>query len=225
MLTRLLTVLSILLILTTVLFIVLLAQGTAATPQGVDFGQVLANLARPNAAYTLAYLNAALITLLATAWMACLYRYCRDAAPEWATIGVIFVPVYAAFNLFAYLSQITLVPALVKLWAEPQYQAAAEVLLHQVIQMMPNSAVGFFNGLAYALLGIPSIIFGVILFRMRSSKAMRAGAALLALNGVACILGVPGVMLDSPLFASGSLVGAVFFLLSLFPLGWAFHSK
>jgi hypothetical protein len=39
-------------------------------------------------------------------------------------------------------------------------------------------------------LGIPSIIFGVLMFRQ--TRALKWAGVLLALNGAACILGVMG---------------------------------
>ncbi len=68
-------------------------------------------------------------------------------------------------NLFVYLSQVTVVPSLIALRQQPEYQAAVDVLLRQVIQQWPESGAAFFNGLAYAMLGIPSLVFGALMFR------------------------------------------------------------
>jgi hypothetical protein len=92
-----------------------------------------------------------------------LYLFCRPAAPEWTLIGLVFVPVYCLMNLVAYLSQITLIPMLVRLRQTAEYQPTADLPLELTIQAYPASATGYFNNLAYALLGIPSIIFGIIL--------------------------------------------------------------
>ncbi len=166
--------------------------------------------------YTLSYANAALITIFASLLFACLYTYCRPISPELALMGLVFVPVYAALNLCVYLSQITLVPALLQISASAEYRPAADLLLMQLLQAYPFSWIAFMNNLAYALLGIPSILFGLIM--LASQKLPRLAGLLLALNGIACILGVMGSLSGSRLLGSGSLLGGVLFLAALFPL-------
>ncbi len=124
-------------------------------------------------------------------------------------------------NLLVYLSQITLVPQLVEMHQQAETRAAAEALLRVAIQDLPGSTVGFFNGLAYGILGIPSIIFGIELAR-RSSTSLRVGGILLALNGVACITAVAGSLLDLAPLEFGSVLGGGLFLLALFLLTWGF---
>jgi hypothetical protein len=123
-------------------------------------------------------------------------------------------------NLVAYLSQITLVPLLVQFRQTTAYQPAADIILRLAIQAYPASTTGYFNNLAYALLGIPSIIFGIILFN--KSNLWRIAGCLLALNGAACILGILGLTIQNSLLSLGSLVGGVLFLAALFSLSLAF---
>ena len=93
-------------------------------------------------------------------------------------------------------------------------------MLRQMIQQWPGSAVNVLNNLAYAILGIPSIIFGMVL--SRRGRSTRLPGILLALNGVACIIGMVGVVLGSGLLAQGSIVGGALFLLALIPLSMTF---
>jgi hypothetical protein len=93
-------------------------------------------------------------------------------------------------------------------------------MLRQMLQQWPGSAVSVLNNLAYAILGIPSIIFGMAL--SRRDRSSRLPGILLALNGVACIIGVAGVVLGSGLLAQGSIVGGTLFLLALIPLRMTF---
>ncbi len=146
-----------------------------------------------------------------------LYRRHREAAPYGSLVGLVFVPVYAVLNLFAYLSQITIVPSLIALRQQPEYQAAADVFLRQMIQQWPQSGVAFFNDLAYAVLGIPSIIFGILMFR--NTSPLKLAGVLLALNGAAGILGVVGFLTRSNLLNMGTVAGGVLFLLALIPMG------
>jgi hypothetical protein len=123
-------------------------------------------------------------------------------------------------NLVVYLSQLTVVPALLTAHQQASYQAAAALLLQQTIQMWPGSGVSFLNSLGYAILGIPSIILGAILLWRRGS--LRLAGALLALNGIACLVGLVGMLTSSELLGNGSLVGGSLYLLALIPLNVAF---
>jgi hypothetical protein len=217
---RLLGWLSLFCLFVTLVWLVLMIAGTASAGPLDTFELMLAHIAQQGALFYLTYLNAALIPLSATLWSVALYLHCKPAAPEWSALALILVPVYCVLNLFAYLSQITLVPALLSLRQSPEYQATAEALLRLAIQQWPGSTVGFFNNLAYAILGIPSIIFGLILLKEGGLK--RLAGLLLALNGVACIAGVVGILMNNKLLSNGSVVGGVLFLLALIPMAWAF---
>lgn len=69
-------------------------------------------------------------------------------------------------------------------------------------------------------LGIPSIIFGALMFKL--TPGLRVGGILFALNGVACIVGFIGIAAESTWLRQGSLVGGVLFLLALVPMTWVF---
>ncbi len=218
--TRRLGVLSFIALVVTALWLVFLISSLANAGPLDTFERVLAHVSKLDALFYLSYLNAALTVLAATALFTGLYLYCKSSAPASALLGLVFVPMYATMNLFVYLSQITIVPRLVPFLFEPEYAAATNLMLRQLIQEWPASGASFFNNLAYGLLGIPSILFGLILFRR--SLSLRLGGILLALNGVACILGVVGILIGSELLGLGSVVGGVFFLIALIPLGLTF---
>jgi hypothetical protein len=200
----------------TIMWLVLLILGQPAQ----NFSAALDKAVQGGLIYFLTYLNAALlVTLPAAALMAGLYLLTRPNLPGWlALAGLVFVPVYAVFNLLAYLSQITLVPVLVDLYGQPETRETALVLLRLSLQELPDSAVGMLNGLAYAVLGIPSLIFGWGLLSRRGP--LRAAGLLLGLNGAACIAGFAGMLVGNPLLALGIMAGGVFFLLALLPLTW-----
>lgn len=202
----------------TILWLVFLIADMAAAGPLETFEQVSAHAAQLGWLYYATYFNAALVTLSAGAFMSALYAWLKPQAPNWAVIGLVFVPIYGALNLVAYLSQVTLVPALVTLRLDPQTTATADVLLRLTLQAWPQSAMAFFNGLAYAILGIPSMLYGALLWRRPG--ALRWGGVLLALNGAACILGVIGALTGSALLTQGVMMGGVLFLAPLFPLGW-----
>lgn len=206
-------------VLTAIWLGLLIASMARSGPVG-SFERALAAAARLDTLYYLTYANAALITLTVSALFAGLFAYCEPAGPGWSLVGFIFVPVYCLLNLVAYLSQITVVPQLLALQQTPETQATATVLLRMALQASAGSAVSVFNSLAYAVLGIPSLVYGAMLARGRG--LLRAGGVLLALSGVACIVGMAGVVMQDSVLSFGSVVGGVIFLLALVPLAPAF---
>ncbi len=205
--------LSLLTLVFSILWLVFLIAGMATAGPLDSFDRVLAHVSQPGPLFYLSYLNAALITLSATALYGVLYGLVRRTFPNGARAVQLFVPVYCAFNLFAYLSQVTIVPSLVAALRQPETAPTARLLLSQVVQEWPSSGVAFYNNLAYALLGIPSILFGLAFTRQKG--ALRTGGILLALNGAACILGMVGILAEIAPLASGSLIGGVLFIAAL----------
>jgi hypothetical protein len=194
----------------TAIWLVLLIYGIATRGLVETYDQALAYVADRDLLHTLTYANATLITLSVTMLLAGMYVLYGREAPLWAAMGVVFVPIYGLLNLFAYLSQITIVPRLHGL------RPASELLLAQMVQAWPGSVVNVLNNLAYAVLGIPSIAFGILLGRRGAWP--RVAGILLALSGVANILGMIGIVAESATLGLGSLAGGVLFLAALFPL-------
>ena len=172
--------------------------------------QALASVADLDLLHYLTYANATLITITATLLFAGLYVYCRPQQAVWSVMGLAFVPAYTVLNLFAYLSQITIVPRLVDL------QPGSSLLLAQMVQSWPGSAVNVLNNLGYAVLGISSLIFGLLLFQR--DRAMRLSGGLLAFSGAASLAGMVGIVLQNELLSLGSLVSGGLFFLALIPL-------
>jgi len=77
------------------------------------------------------------------------------------------------------------------------------------------------NQLAYAVLGIPSIIFGVILVKHKRISPLAGW--LLAVNGLSCIVGVIGTAANSQVLAIGSVAGGALFLFSLAVIAVRIH--
>lgn len=217
---KLLGVLSLVTLVLTILWLGFLLAGMAAAGPLESFDQILAHVNKLDVLFYLTYANAALITLSAMMLFTALYVQYKPMEPEWSAIGVMFVPVYGVMNLIVYLSQVTVVPRLLALQALPEYQALSRFLLRQVIQQWPDSTISIVNNLAYAILGVPSIIFGILMFK--STPALRLGGALLVLNGIASIAGFIGIVAQSTWLSQGSLVGGVLFLLALVPMSLVF---
>jgi len=218
--TKLLGVLSLICLIITILWLVLFVSSMAVAGPLDTFEQVLAHVNGRGVVFYLTYANAALITVSAVMLFAALYIHYKPIAPEWSAIGVLFVPIYGALNLIAYLFQITVVPRLLELQALPEYQAFSQFLLRQVVQQWSDSTISIVNNLAYAVLGVPSIIFGILM--LKSAPALRLGGVLLALNGLACIAGFIGIAAQIAWLSQGSLIGGALFLLALVPMSLVF---
>jgi len=221
--TKWLGVLSLLTLILTTLWLILMIWSLANSGPLDTFTQVLDHVGkiRKSGVFELTYLNAGLLTIAAIALMGGLYIYVKTTYPEWSRVGLVFVPIYGTINLFVYLSQITLVPALMQAASDPMTANTALLLLQQSLQLSPGSTVGFFNNLAYAILGIPSIIFGRALTTNQSIH-LRISGWLLALNGIACIVGIIGYGSSSDILSMGSVLGGAIFWLALFPMTYDF---
>ena len=215
---KMLGVLSLISLILTILWLVCLIIGIASSGRPETIEAILSHLGSPSILFYLTYVNAALLTAIVVTLFTVLFLYIRKVAPMWSAIGIVFVPIYGGINLIAYLSQVTVVPRLLHLRAEPKYQFLSECLLRQIIQQWPDSAVFVFNNLAYALLGIPSIIFGVLM--AGSVTSLRTGGVLLGFSGVASIAGFIGIVAQNARLSQGSLFGGMLFLLALIHLSW-----
>jgi uncharacterized membrane protein YtjA (UPF0391 family) len=218
--TKPLGLLSMICLATTILWLVFLVTGRVIAGPLDTFEQVLGHVGKVDVLFLATYANAALVTVSAIMLFAALHVYCRLRAATWSTIGFAFVPVYGALNLIVYLSQITVVPQLVAAQAKGLHSELVVLLLRQAIQEWPDSAAFIVNNLAYAVLGVPSVVFGLLLFSR--GTLLRASGVLLALSGVAGILGFSGIAARCTWLSHGSLVGGVLFLLALVPMTWAF---
>jgi hypothetical protein len=195
----------------TALWVVLMVVSMANMPPVETIEQMVVAIEAQGPLYAVLYGDSALLTLFAVLFMTALYDNCREMDPFWATIGFVFVPMYGIANLFAYLSQVFLVPTLLSLAHEPASQQTAMTLLALTIHTWPGSAIEGINALAYALLGVPSVIFALI--GLRQSRLARVGGGLLALSGIMSMLALLGVLLSVAALAGLSgPAGGVFFV-------------
>jgi hypothetical protein len=170
--------------------------------------------------FVLNYANAGLLTLAAVAMLAALCVYCRQEDPLWADVALVLVPMYGLANLMVYLSQVFVVPGLLDLYHDPPTAAVAETLLRLALHTWPGSAAGFVNALAYAALGIASVILGLLL--ARRAPCLRVGGLLLAVSGVLAVVALVGVGIGNAALAFLSPLGGFVYLVGLILLGVRF---
>ena len=96
--TKLLSALSLTCLMFTILWLFFLIVGLSAAGELDTFEKVLSHISTLDVVFRLTYVNAALITVNAVMLFAALYIYYKPVASEWATIGIVFVPIYGAMN-------------------------------------------------------------------------------------------------------------------------------
>jgi hypothetical protein len=203
-------VLTLLLILW-VLFMVLLTSGISENWTSEDYLQ----FAKKNGLiYSLSYVNAVVFTVITMGLLGLLYLFTRNERPALSIIGIIFVPVYGVLNIFAYGSQITVVPQLLSSVSIDQLTECRADLLVQWIQTKPQTTVGMINGAAYAVLGIPSICFGLALYK--TIPFGKVVGWLLMINAILCSVGLVGYVTDNLTLANGIVAGGFLFTLAVF---------
>ncbi len=163
--------------------------------------------------FQLTYINAVLVTITATIFYCGLYSYLKSLNRDWSVIGFVFVPVYCLLNIVVYFSQITVIPRLNSLIVEAENPEMYRAILGLFVQSWSGSVISVMNQLAYAVLAVPSVIFGMLL--IKNKKISVPGGWLLLLNGVCCILGAIGTAANHGMLSSGSMAGGILFIFAL----------
>ena len=168
----------------------------------------------PGGLFYLTYLNVVVLTIFDVVLFGMLYLYFKPSYPVMSLCGVLFVPVYAAYNMFVYISQVSVVQKIISVYEGLISEEVMQVLLGQFIQLWEHSTIAFINNYAYAILGIPSVLFGIAIYRMKPGLS-RATGLLLILSARACLLGIVGIITGHQVLSYGSAIGGGLFFLSL----------
>lgn len=166
---------------------------------------------------TMNYVNVTLLTIGVIVFFSFLHIY-FTGYHSYSIVGFVFIPIYGVINLVCYSSQISIVPDIARsaIAAEDNLLFAAAL-----VQASSTSMIGFLNGLAYAILGIPSILFGILLYR----RSKRVSGAFLQLNGMMCMIGFIGYITGSRAVSLGIMIGGILFLLSLISMVFEFRKE
>ncbi|MFZ6029607.1 MAG: hypothetical protein ACOYYS_17985 [Chloroflexota bacterium] len=165
--------------------------------------------------FSATYINALLLTLCNTLLYGSLYGLLKREHAEWAAAGLVFVPLYAILALVSYLSQLVIVPVLINQWNDPQLQPIAFAHLQHWLQIWPQSTIQLFDQFSYFLLGIPGLIYGLLMWRITS---LRIPGSLFVLSSIFCLLIGIGISAGLPvLIGVPSMIGGV---LSIVAVGW-----
>ena len=195
-----------------ILWIVLLIYSIIQSGPTETFEQAYNIASQAGLLFYLTYINSVFITLSATILFTGIYFFCKSTDPQLSLIGLIFIPVYCVFCLFSYFSQISIVPRLLSNFNLIGSDSNSSILIGQMLQGWQDSAVWIINNFAYAILGIPSIVFGISLFKREG--VARTSSVFLILSGLFSILGIIGIVSQNKLLGMSSAVGGVFFIIS-----------
>ena len=197
----------------TILWLVLLVYAAPQAWFAASLDQAVKNALELGWVYFVGYALAAIITIVAMMFFAGIYTYCRSVAPVWSAIALVFVPVYGVLNLTIYMLQITVIPPLLTQFHVNGHDMSTHYVLSLLLHGSTDSVAWILNNLAYSMLGISSIIFGILLGNRNSN--LRVAGLLLVLSGIAPIIGMVGIVLGIDPLHHGSLVGGLLFLISL----------
>lgn len=175
----------------------------------------------PGGLFYLTYLNVVVLTIFDVVLFGMLYLYFKPVYPVMSLCGVLFVPVYAAYNMFVYISQVSVVQKIISIYDGVVSEEVMNVLLGQFIQLWEHSTMAFINNYAYAILGIPSVLFGIAIYRMKQGLS-RATGLMLILSAFACLLGIVGIITGNQALSQGSAIGGGLFFLSLIGISLIF---
>jgi hypothetical protein len=193
-------------------WIVLMAvQGAAISPDW-SVRDYLAYASRGGFAYSGAYINALLFTAFAVALLILLCHRFRGDHPILSKVTMGFIPIYGVMNIVAYGSQVTFTPpfAARALALGDQGSMLAAV---QAVHIYPGSIIGQMNALAYTVVGIPSVLLGIALWK--TDWPGKTAAALLIVNAAACLLGTIGMAVGHTVLAFGTAAGGVLFTVAI----------
>jgi hypothetical protein len=204
-----------------ILWLVLMIAHGASAGQVVTVGDAVTLARGMGPLHYANYVNAVVFTMLVTVLLIGMHDYLRESHPGLARAGIAFVPVYCALNVVAYASQVTVLPLLVRSLDGPD-AAMYAVLVGEMTQLRATAVMGMINGLAYALLGVPSVAYGIALLS-RGALGKAAGWLLIA-NAAACVLGVVGVVAGRAGLGMGSLLGGVLFTAAV-PVLWVLFRR
>ncbi|MFC1564725.1 hypothetical protein ACFL6G_07290 [candidate division KSB1 bacterium] len=142
---------------------------------------------------TVSYFFTFLFTISIISLFVLLYRFCRIKYPEWAAIGIFFLPAYAALSILFYSAQVTVVPQLIMMYHQPEYQQAMTMLFSQFLPGTENIATRLAS-VPYFFLGITSVILGLILSK-EQNKMLKIAGILTAVSGIGFLSGLPALFI------------------------------
>jgi hypothetical protein len=133
-----------------------------------------------------AILAAVALTVFITAFFVELYSLVKAESPALTLVALFFIPIFGLLNLAAYISQIDFIVHM------DSVAQTAPSIVNAVSRESAGMNTIFANFLAYALLGISSLILGILVIH----HGRRQTGRFLMLSGIASIAGLVGLVLQ-----------------------------
>lgn len=191
---------------------------TAGSVETID--QAFNYVTNPSIFYYMSYINAVLLTCVGTIMFVGLYLYYQSKENSILNvIGLIFIPIYALLNIFAYGSQITIIPVLIPYLEIVEYQNVAKFTIMMFVQNYPGGTIiSIINLCAYGILGIPTVIFAKNLIE-ETVTLKKVSGILLGLSGLFCFVSVGSIIILAYNIAGiTSIIGGFLTLVAEIPL-------
>lgn len=202
--------LSLYLIVSIVLWVVTMIWSMADVKPGWDQIDYVQKVMKFETSFIITYINATLLTLLAVALFWKLFLHFSTQNRGLSEAALFFLLIYGTINLVAYGSQLVVLPVLSHKIYNTDLSSNDIAMVYHWIQMAPGTKIAAANGLAYAALGIPSIIFGLMM--MKINRFGKIAGWLFIANAIACMLGFWGMLANNKVLQFGTVAGGVIFL-------------
>lgn len=209
---------SIILLVQTVLWIVFTGFSMSQVESTWNYTEYVIWASKPDFFFIGNYINASILTIAAVILFTFLYGFLKNKYESYARLGLVFIPIYGIINIICYSIQISVVPVI----ASSSLDSPDKIYFaSQFLQANSKSIIGFMNGMAYAILGIPSIIYGILMFK----EYKKLSGVFISLNGFSCIIGIIGYVIKDSVLEMGIMIGGIFFMGSLAAMAFEFRNK
>lgn len=167
-----------------------------------------------NTSFIICYLNATVLTVLCLALFWVLFQIFSKFNRAASEIALFFLLIYGTVNLVVYISQFVVLPLLAHNIFKTDLLPDDIDMIYNWIQIAPGAKMARANAMAYAILGIPSIVFGLLI--IKHARTGKTGGWLLIVNAMFCIAGVIGIYINNNILQIGTVVGGVIFMVAVF---------
>ena len=208
---------SIILLVQTVIWLVFTGFSMSQVESSWIYSDYVIWASNPDLFFIGNYINATLLTITTVVLYTFLYDFLKNKYESYALLGFVFIPIYGIINLLCYSIQISVIPLL----ASSSLDSPDKIyFVSQFIQANTKSIIGFMNGLSYAILGIPSIIYGILMFK----ELKKISGVFISLNGVFCIIGIIGYIIQNGALTAGIMLGGIVFMGGLVAMTYEFRT-
>ncbi|MFC1725273.1 DUF4386 family protein [candidate division KSB1 bacterium] len=165
------------------------------------------------------FLFSFILNFLLVALYVSLYLYFKNRAPEWCAIGFVFIPAFAVFAVAVFSLSAFLVPYLLELYKNPEYQSLISGILKTMLHGEVNPAREFLS-IPFIFLSIPTMIFGILLLKERI--ILKFAGILIIVSGIEYLSNLIAIFERNVILNTIGMIGGLSFMVSLILLSIGF---